>query len=74
MLTVIIAVALREIRKLQRATGEKCVIPKAPMARLIREILANLGHPNFRVTGDMLETVQLLVKDEFTRLFSCKLY
>lgn len=48
-------VALREIRKYQRST--ETIIPKAPFARMVREIIAYYG-TDMRVTSGAFEALQ----------------
>jgi histone H3 len=60
-------VALREIRTYQRSTD--LLIPKAPFARLVREITQNLGRPHFRCQTSALEAIQQCVETHVVQVF-----
>jgi histone H3 len=60
-------VALREIRTYQRSTD--LLIPRAPFARLVREITQNLGRPHFRYQTSALEAIQQCVETHVVQVF-----
>lgn len=59
--------ALMEIRKYQRS--DKPVVPRAPLKRLVLEILHEL-HPEFRLSSVSVDALRDIAESEMTKTFS----
>jgi histone H3 len=57
---------LVEVRRLQQA--EKCLIPKAAVERVTREIMATLKH-DIRIKSNAVEAIQVAAEDYLHKLF-----
>ena len=57
---------LVEVRRLQQA--EKCLIPKAAVKRVTREIMATLKH-DIRIKSNAVEAIQVAAEDDLHKLF-----
>jgi len=61
--------ALQEIKSIQKSSGDKHVIPREPLNRLVREILADIN-PELRISANAINALREMAEAEATQTFA----